>query len=123
MAVRTRVPIQLLTFPVAARYSTFSQAVQKQFARHMEDADSAANDSAYFMAMIRAAQTVGIAIPATYDIALCSCHTDDGGCGCDLVFNARTDGAVVTANADPGFNLSRLQCPGCGHDHPRPITD
>jgi hypothetical protein len=30
---------------------------------------------------------------------------------------------VVTANADPGYNLSRLQCPDCGHDHPRRIAD
>jgi len=123
MAVMTHAPIPMLTFPVAARYSTFNQAVQKQFDRHMEDADTAANDSAYFMAMIRAAKTVGIAIPATYDIALCSCYTDDLGCGCDLVFDARTNGAVVTANADPGFNLSRLQCTDCGHDHPRPIAE
>ncbi|MCX4885942.1 hypothetical protein [Streptomyces sp. NBC_00847] len=121
MAVRTRVPIALLTFPVAAHYSTFNRAVQGTFDKHMEDADAATNDGSYYMAMIRAAQTFGIAIPATYDIALCDCLNN--GCGCDLVFDSHLPGVVVTANADPGFNLSRLQCPDCAHDHGRPIED
>lgn len=123
MPLMTHAPIPMLTFPVAAHYSTFNATVQARFDQHMEDADAATNDAAYFMAMIRAAQTVGIAIPATYDIARCSCYTDAGGCGCDLIFDARTDGAVVTATNDPDCNLSRLQCAGCGHDHPRPIAD
>ncbi|WP_406257457.1 hypothetical protein [Streptomyces chartreusis] len=123
MAVMTHVPIPLLTFPVAAHYRTFSARVQDTFDRHMEDADNAANDTAYFMAMIRAAQTVGMAIPATYDIGRCSCYTDAGGCGCDLIFDTAQPGVVVTENADSGFSLSRLQCPACGHDHPRPLAD
>ncbi|MEV5703113.1 hypothetical protein AB0L55_37230 [Streptomyces anthocyanicus] len=123
MAVITRVPIPELTFPVAAHYSRFSTTVQATFTRHMEDADHAANDASYFMAMIRAAQTVGIAIPATFDIALCSCLNDAGGCGCDLIFDTALPGAVVTATNSPNCNLSQLQCPTCGHDHPRPITD
>lgn len=123
MTVITHVPIPHLTFPTAARYNAFPKTVQAQFDQHIEDADNAANDSAYFMAMIRAAQTVGIAIPATYDIARCSCYTDAGGCGCDLIFDAHQNGVVVTATNDPDCNLSQLQCPPCGHDHPRPIAD
>ncbi|MFG2970867.1 hypothetical protein ACGFZS_47125 [Streptomyces sp. NPDC048288] len=119
----THAPIPHLTFPVAAYYSSFSQQAQAAFDQHMEDADNAVNDSAYFIAMIRAAQTVGIAIPAAYDIARCSCYTDAEGCGCSLIFDAHAKGAIVTATNDPGCNLSQLQCPTCGHDHPRPIAD
>lgn len=121
MAVMTHAPIPLLTFPTAAHYRTFNSTVQDQFDRHLEDADSAANDTSYFVAMIRAAQTVGIAIPGAFDIALCDCFNN--GCGCDLIFDSNQPGVVITAGNGPGCNLSSLQCPTCGHDHPRPIED
>jgi hypothetical protein len=121
MAVMTHAHIPQLTLPVAANYRAYSEAVQDEFDRHLQDADKAANDAAYFVAMIRAAQTLGIAIPAGFDIARCDCFNN--GCGCDLVFDAHTEGAVVTATNGPDCNLSQLQCPDCGHDHPRPITD
>ena len=123
MAVMMHAPIPQLTYPVAAHYGQFNAQVRRQFDRHMDDADNAPNDNAYFMAMIRAAQTVGVAIPATYDIALCSCYTDDDGCDCSLVFDTHAPGAVVTATNGPDSNLSALQCPTCGHDHPRRIED
>lgn len=117
----THAQIPLLTFPVAAHYSTFNQAVQGQFDRHMEDADAATNGASYSVAMIRAAQAVGIAIPDSFDIARCDCFNN--GCGCDLIFDSHQDGVVVTASNDPNCNLSSLQCPTCGHDHPRPVAD
>jgi hypothetical protein len=117
----THAQIPQLTFPAAAHYSKFNKAVQETFDRHIEDADNAANDAAYFVAMIRAAQTLGIAIPAGFDIARCDCFNN--GCGCDLVFDAHTDGVIVTATNGPDSNLSQLQCSDCGHDHPRRIAD
>ncbi|MEW2266907.1 hypothetical protein [Streptomyces sp. NPDC047868] len=119
MALMSHAPIPVLTFPIAARYRSFNKAVQERFDQHLEDADNATDDKSYFVAMIRAAHTVGIAIPAALDIALCDCLNN--GCGCDLIFDSHQTGVVVTASNDPNCNLSRLQCPDCGHDHPRPV--
>jgi len=104
-------------------YRNLTVAQQDEFDRLMRQADHAGPGDAYHQAMTEAALTVGIPVPASRDIALCSCLNDAGGCGCGAIFDSHTDGVVVTATNAPNRNLSELQCPTCGHDHPRPITD
>src|SRR5947207_108755 len=119
----THAPIRFLTFPATTDYRTLPAHAQEAFDQHMQDADNAPADAPYQVAMTRAAQTAGIPVPASLDIARCSCFNDAGGCGCGAIFDSHQVGVVVTATNDPNCNLSRLQCPDCGHDHPRPITD
>lgn len=123
MAVMTHAPIRFLTFPATVDYRTLPAHVQAAFRRYMEDADQAAADDPYKVAMTKAAQAVGIAVPASLDIARCSCFNDAYGCGCGAIFDTALPGVVVTATNGPDANLSALQCPNCGHDHPRPIED
>lgn len=120
MAVMTHAqsPVHL---PVAADYTALPQHLRNQLTDLLEEADAAAPGPAFHDAMTRACITIGIAVPASRDIAICDCLND--GCGCGAIFDAHLDGVVVTANADPDCNLSRLQCPDCGHDHPRPAGD
>ena len=106
-----------------ADYTDLTRAQQQHFDHLMDQADNARTGDAYHTAMTEAALTAGLQVPASRDIARCSCWTDTDGCGCALVFDAHATGVVVTAVSDPGFNLSQLQCPDCGHDHPRPIAD
>lgn len=106
-----------------ANYGNLTAAQQDHFDALMRQADSARTGTAYQEAMVEAALVAGLPVPASKDIARCSCYTDAGGCGCDTIFDSYQDGVVVTAANDPGFNLSQLQCPTCGHDHPRPIAD
>ncbi|MFD9004472.1 hypothetical protein ACFV0T_26525 [Streptomyces sp. NPDC059582] len=119
----THAPSPFLTLPVTVDYRTLPTHVRNAFDQHMEDADHARTDATYKVAMVQASQTAGIAVPASLDIARCSCLNDTGGCGCGSIFDTALPGAVVTAANDPDCNLSQLQCPACGHDHPRPITD
>lgn len=121
MAVMTHAHTPSITLPIAGDYTALPQAVRTKFSNLMEEADTARTGDAYHRAMRRACRAIGIAIPDSEDIALCDCLND--GCGCGAIFDSHQDGVVVTATNDPGFNLSRLQCPGCGHDHPRPIQD
>jgi hypothetical protein len=123
MAVMTHAPVRFLTLPLTVDYKSLPTHVQDAFDKHMEDADNARSDDPYKVAMTRAAQTAGIAVPESLDIARCSCLYDDEGCGCGAIFDAHALGAVVTATNGPDCNLSQLQCPDCGHDHPRPIAD
>lgn len=123
MAVMTHAPIRFLTFPATVDYRALPTHIQDAFDRHMEDADQATADAPYKVAMTRAAQSVGIAVPASLDIARCSCLNDADGCGCGAIFDTALPGLVVTAPSGPDANLSALQCPDCGHDHPRPIED
>jgi hypothetical protein len=118
--------VAVMTHALARReadYRTLPAFVQDEFDRHMRKADHATTGDAYHQAMTDAALTAGIAVPASKDIARCSCLNDADGCGCGAIFDAHTTGAVVTATNDPNCNLSQLQCPPCGHDHPRPIAD
>ncbi|NUS25104.1 MAG: hypothetical protein HOV92_12890, partial [Streptomyces sp.] len=64
----------------------------------------------------------GISLPDSKDLARCSCLYDAGGCGCGAIFDTALPGVVVTATNGPDRNLSQLQCPTCGHDHPRPTA-
>ncbi|MFG2276739.1 hypothetical protein ACGFNY_44150 [Streptomyces chartreusis] len=119
MAVMTHARNQAY-LPIAADYTALTQDLRNKLSDLMETADNAGTGLAYHDAMTEACITVGMAVPASRDIAICDCLND--GCGCGAIFDSRLDGVVVTANADPGFNLSRLQCPTCGHDHPRPAA-
>jgi len=104
-------------------YRSLPTALQDAFDLHMAQADTAGTIDAYQQAMSDAARVASILLPASKDIARCSCLYDADGCGCGAIFDAHAPGAVVTAPNDPDHNLSQLQCPTCGHDHPRPIGD
>jgi hypothetical protein len=106
-----------------ADYTALTPTQQDRFDELMEQADTAGTGSAYQEAMTEAALVAGLPVPNSRDIARCSCYTDAGGCGCAAIFDAHAQGAVVTAPNAPGGNLSQLQCPPCGHDHPRPAAD
>jgi hypothetical protein len=109
------------TQPGTADYSDLPTASQERFDYWMRQADAAKTGDAYREAMTEAALTAGIAVPVSRDLARCSCYAD--GCGCGAIFDTYAEGAVVTATNDANCNLSQLQCPDCGHDHPRPIED
>ena len=117
MAVMTHAHIPTVNLPIAADYTALPQYTRDELSDLLEEADAAATGDAYHDAMRRACKTIGIAVPDKQDIAICDCLND--GCGCGAIFDSHLPGVVVTANADPGYNLSRLQCPDCGHDHPR----
>lgn len=121
MAVMTHAHIPSITLPVAGDYTALPQHVRNQLTNLLEEADAAQTGAAFHDAMRRACKTIGIAVPDSVDIAICDCLND--GCGCGAIFDTHLAGVVITANADPGYNLSALQCPDCGHDHPRPIED
>lgn len=106
-----------------ADYRTLSTAAQAVIDKAMEQADNALTTSDYTDAMEYVAIAAGLPLPASKDLAICSCRNDAGGCGCAVIFDTALPGAVVTATNDPDCNLSQLQCPTCGHDHPRPIAD
>lgn len=118
MAVMTRALTR-----TEADYNTLPAPLQDEFDRLMRKADRAGTGDDYRDAMTDAAITAGLPVPASKDIARCSCLNDADGCGCGAIFDAHAQGVVVTAPNTPNGNLSELQCPTCGHDHPRPITD
>jgi hypothetical protein len=120
MAVMTHA-LNQAHIPAAGDYTALPQYIRNDFDDLMEKADAAGTGDAYRQAMVDAALAIGIAVPDSRDIAVCDCLND--GCGCGAIFDSHLDGVVVTALADPDCNLSRLQCPDCGHDHPRPIED
>lgn len=122
MAVMTHAPAPLAQSPTVD-YTALTEIQQDRFDQLMTEADHAGTGDAYQQAMVEAALVAGLPVPTSRDIARCSCLYDAGGCGCGAIFDAHTPGAVVTATNSPGFNLSQLQCPTCGHDHPRPIAD
>ncbi|MGW2520527.1 hypothetical protein ACWC09_26630 [Streptomyces sp. NPDC001617] len=121
MVVMTHAHIPSITLPIAGDYTALPQYIRDTFDDWMEQADAATNDDAYTKAMVKACLTIGIAVPDSIGIAVCNCLYD--GCGCGAIFDTHLPGVVITANADPGCNLSALQCPDCGHDHPRPVQD
>ncbi|MET8571830.1 hypothetical protein [Streptomyces sp. NPDC004783] len=106
-----------------ADYSRLTPEAQAAFTQAMERADHAGTNDTYRQAMTDACILAGLPIPASVNIARCSCWTDAGGCGCGAIFDTHLPGVVVTATNGPDLNLSELQCPTCGHDHPRPIAD
>ncbi|WP_446458701.1 hypothetical protein [Streptomyces rochei] len=115
MAVMTHAPARL-----EANYRSLSTDDQDRFDQLMERADHAGPHD-YQPLMDALAVLTGLF--TARDIARCSCWTDTRGCGCAVIFDTALPGVVVTATNDPDCNLSQLQCPTCGHDHPRPITD
>lgn len=121
MRLLSHAPIPALTRPIGADYTALPAHLRNKLSDLLEEADAAQTSDAYHDAMIRACFTIGIAVPDSRDIAICDCLND--GCGCGAIFDSHLEGVVITANADPGFNLSALQCPDCGHDHPRPTGD
>lgn len=120
MAVMTHAPIQT-HLPIAGDYTALPAYIQDAFRALLDTADKAGTGDAYHQAMTDAAILIGIAVPDSRDIAICDCLWD--GCGCGAIFDSHLPGVVVTATNDPDCNLSALQCPDCGHDHPRPIAD
>jgi hypothetical protein len=104
-----------------ADYTDLTPTMQAVIDKAMENADNAATTSDYTDAMEYVAIAVGIPLPDSKDLAVCDCLNH--GCGCGAIFDSHTDGVIVTAGPDPDCNLSRLQCPTCGHDHPRPTAD
>ena len=116
MAVMTHAP----NLPAAADYTGLTDTQRHQFTDWLDAADNAGIGDAYQDAMAKAARAAGIAVPDSYDIALCDCLND--GCGCGAIFDSTLPGVHVVAGSDPGYNLSRLQCPDCAHDHPRTTT-
>lgn len=121
MAVITHAQIPQISLPIAGDYTALPQYMRNAFDAWIDKADTAGTGDTYRHAMIRACLAIGIAVPEHMDIAVCDCLND--GCGCGAIFDSSLPGVVVTAGADPGYNLSRLQCPTCGHDHPRPAGD
>ena len=106
-----------------ADYTALTPTMQAVIDRAMEEADNALTGEDYERAMAYVAIAAGIPLPESKDLTRCSCFNDADGCGCGAIFDSHADGVVVTATNDPGCNLSQLQCPTCGHDHPRPIAD
>lgn len=104
-----------------ADYTALTPTMQAVIDKAMEDADHAATGEDYDRAMKYVAIAAGIPLPASKDLAVCDCLND--GCGCGAIFDSRAEGVIVTAGPDPDCNLSRLQCPTCGHDHGRPLAD
>lgn len=117
MAVMTHARTQ----PTSVDYRDLTALQQARLDQAMQTADHAATGETYREAMTDAATAAGIPLPASRDLAVCDCLNH--GCGCGAIFDSHLRGVVVTANADPDYSLSRLQCPDCGHDHPRPIAD
>ncbi|GAA3591093.1 hypothetical protein [Streptomyces osmaniensis] len=105
-----------------ADYTQLSPTVQAVIDKALTDADAADTGKDYVKAMGYVATAAGIQLPTSKDLAVCSCLNDADGCGCGAIFDTALTGVVVTATSDPDCNLSRLQCPTCGHDHPRPAA-
>ncbi len=113
VALMTHAPARL-----HADYTALSPTAQAVIDKAFEDADAALTTSDYTDAMEYVAIAASIPLPASKDLAVCDCLHH--GCGCGAIFDSHAQGVVVTAPADPDCNLSQLQCPTCGHDHPRP---
>ncbi|MFD9249557.1 hypothetical protein [Streptomyces bottropensis] len=103
-----------------ADYNALTPAAQAVVDRAMQKADSASTPKDYTDAMEYVAVATSIPLPESADLAICDCLNN--GCGCGAIFDSHLVGVVVTATNDPDCNLSRLQCPTCGHDHPRPAS-
>lgn len=99
-------------------YALLTPTQQQAFDQAMAMADQAPNETTYQLAMATAARAAAMVLPASWDIARCDCFTN--GCGCGAIFDTHTPGVVITATNNADYNLSRLQCPTCGHDHPQP---
>ena len=76
-----------------------------------EDARLAANCAEYALAQKLIAGRLGVVLPPSGELALCTC-----GCGCDAI----TDAAHVRT-WQPGDGTETVQCPDCDDDHR--ITD
>ena len=104
-----------------ADYTALTPTMQAVIDKAMQDADNAPTGEDYDRAMAYVAIAAGIPLPNSKDLAVCDCLNH--GCGCGTIFDSHAQGIVITAAPDPDHNLSRIQCPTCGHDHGRPIAD
>lgn len=107
MAVMTHARTQ----PATVNYNDFPALVQDMFDALMEQADNAGSNDDFRYAMARAANLIGIQLPASGDIRRCACS-----CTCGTVFDAEDPDAHVIEQS-PGFNLGRVQCPTCTDRH------
>ncbi|WP_141744031.1 hypothetical protein, partial [Streptomyces sp. EN23] len=83
MAVMTHARTQATT----ADYTQLSPTAQAVIDKAMTDADNATDTRTYTASMEFVAIAAGIPLPASRDLAVCSCLTDAGGCGCGAIFD------------------------------------
>ena len=97
--------------PETVDYNALPPLIQDLFDDLMKKADNARTNDAFRYTMARAANTIGIQLPASGDIRKCGCS-----CYCGTVFDAEhPDGHVIEES--PSFNLGRVQCPWCTDQH------
>ncbi|MFE6126684.1 hypothetical protein ACFQ6Q_00205 [Streptomyces sp. NPDC056437] len=86
------------------------RTVQDTFAKVWADADAAADHLelvSYERLHIRAAELIGLRLPASRELACCTCQR----CWCDVVFDA------AKARTYLDGTVEFVQCPGCADDH------
>lgn len=94
-----------------ADYNALSATIQDDFDHLMEQADNAGTTDHFRDVMARAANTIGMRLPASGDIRRCACP-----CICGHIFDAEhPDAHVIEWTA--GYNLGRVQCPTCADHH------
>jgi hypothetical protein len=103
----THAPVQ----PSTVNYTTLTPAQQHGFDQLMEQADTAGTTDHFLDLMARAANAIGMRLPASGDIRRCACS-----CYCGLVFDAEDPDAHVIEWTG-GYNLGRVQCPTCADRH------
>lgn len=93
--------------PIDISLRTLDATTQDRVTRLLEGADSTADIDARRDLHAEAADRLGIQLPASKELALCTC----GACYCDLVFDAWLAGTYLDGSVE------RVQCPGCLDDH------
>lgn len=100
--------------PSSGDYRLLTPAQRNEFDRLTAAADNAGTDDHYRLLMVDIANITGITLPTSGDIRRCGCLT----CwACPTLFDAEHPDAHVTEDADPGYNLARIQCPACADEH------
>lgn len=93
--------------PVEISLRTLDTATQNRVTRLLEDADATVDIDARRALHAAAADLAGIRLPASEELAQCTC----GDCYCDLVFDAWQAGTYLDGTVE------RVQCPACLDDH------
>lgn len=109
MAVMTHAPAPSAQHTVD--YTDLTPAQQNRFNQLMEQADAAGTDDHFRDLMARAANVIGMPLPASGDIRRCGCS-----CCCPVIFDAEDPDAHVIEESG-GYNLGRIQCPTCADHH------
>lgn len=99
--------------PTTANYDLLDEDVAAQYDHYMGQADTTSSNDHYRSAMVAAAYFAGIQLPPDGEILKCACRT----CYCALIFPANAPG-TRTVDQSYGYNLGRIQCPGCADEHP-----